>query len=159
MVYIVMGVSGSGKSTIGSLLAQKLGVSFYDADDYHPVQNIKKMNSGVPLTDADRQPWLEKLAEQIRTWNKAEGAVLGCSALKQAYREYLAVDEPDKIRFIYLKGSKSEILDRLKKRRNHYMPHSLLDSQFAALEEPSDAVTVSISATPEQIVSQILMKL
>lgn len=159
MVYIVMGVSGSGKSTIGSLLAEKLSVPFFDADDFHPDQNIKKMNSGIPLTDADRLPWLGELVKQIRTWNKADGAVLACSALKQAYREYLEGDEPDNIRFIYLKGSKSVILDRLKKRHSHYMPPSLLDSQFEALEEPSDALTVLISATPEQIVSQILMKL
>lgn len=159
MVYIVMGVSGSGKSTIGSLLAEKLGVPFFDADDYHPAQNIKKMNNGIPLTDADRQPWLRQLASQIRTWNKEKGAVLACSALKRAYRNCLEGAESDNIRFIYLKGSKSEILGRLQNRRDHYMPPSLLDSQFEALEEPSCALTVSITATPEQIVSQILMKL
>jgi len=159
MVYIVMGVSGSGKSTVGSLLAEKMGLPFFDADNYHPAQNIKKMNTGIPLTDADRQPWLRQLAKHISSWNKAEGAVLACSALKKAYREHLEGGESENIRFIYLKGSKSEILDRLQKRSGHYMPPSLLDSQFEALEEPSDALTVSISDTPDQIASQILMKL
>ena len=159
MVYIVMGVSGSGKSTIGSLLAKKLDLPFYDADDYHPPQNINKMNNGIPLTDEDRQPWLRELAKQIINWNNANGAILACSALKRAYRKTLEGDKSDNIRFIYLKGTKSEILNRLRNRSNHYMPPSLLDSQFKALEEPTDALTVSISASPQQIVSEILMKL
>ncbi|PWN07544.1 gluconokinase [Rhodohalobacter mucosus] len=159
MVYIVMGVSGCGKTTVGTLLAEKLGIPFYDADNYHPAQNVKKMKEGIPLTDSDRQPWLEALAEQIRVWNKDNGAVLACSALKQSYRNILAAENPERVQFIYLKGTRKEILDRLQKRRNHYMPPSLLDSQFSALEEPPEALTVSISAPPDQIVSRILMKL
>ena len=159
MVYVVMGVSGCGKTTVGSLLAGELELPFYDADDFHPAHNVRKMTAGKPLTDADRKPWLNRLSKEIRLWNMEGGAVLACSALKEAYREVLTGNEPDNLCFIYLKGTDIEILDRLQSRRNHYMPTSLLDSQFDALEEPANALEVSISGTPDEIVSEILMKL
>ena len=158
MVYIVMGVSGSGKSTIGRLLARNLNLDFFDADDFHPEDNIRKMTAGTALTDQDRKPWLHLLKEQIEKWNADQGAVLACSALKKSYRDLLMGNKPDNICWIYLKGTKEIILQRMKK-RTHYMPPALLDSQFDTLEEPAEAITVSISEPPEVLVKQILMKL
>ena len=158
MVYIVMGVSGSGKSTIGQMLAIELDLPFYDADDFHPEENIRKMTAGTALTDQDRKPWLHLLKEQIEKWNADQGAVLACSALKKSYRDLLKGNKQDNICWIYLKGTKDIILQRMQM-RTHYMPPSLLDSQFNALEEPGDAITVLISNSPEELVKQILMKL
>ena len=158
MVYIVMGVSGSGKTTIGKMLAKRMDIPFFDADDFHPEENIRKMASGIALTDHDRMPWLNRLAEEVQMWSGKEGAVLACSALKKSYRELLAGNKPDHIRWIYLKGSKEVIRKRMEQ-RSHYMPPALLDSQFETLEEPSDAITISVSNPPDAIVEQILMKL
>lgn len=158
MIYIVMGVSGSGKTTIGKLLATRMDIPFYDADDFHPQENIRKMSSGTALTDHDRRPWLNRLTEEIQKWSEIQGAVLACSALKKSYRDLLEGNKPETIRWIYLKGSKEVILRRMENRR-HYMPPALLDSQFETLEEPSDAITVSVSDPPDVIVEQILMKL
>ncbi len=163
MIYLVMGVSGSGKTLIGSLLAEKLHLSFIDADDLHPRDNIRKMRSGTPLTDRDRMPWLEKIADEMRGAAGRGGAVFACSALKHCYREYLrreAGREPGgEIRVIYLKGDYRRIRERMKQRNGHFFSAELLHSQFAVLEEPVQAITVSVSGTPEQIVRVIIDKL
>lgn len=159
MVYILMGVSGCGKTTVGKKLAGKLNLSFYDADDFHPEKNVKKMESGVPLNDDDRYPWLEILSDNIARWNKSEGAVLACSALKKSYRDHLRKEINSSVTFIYLKGSKELIYDRLKNREEHYMPSSLLDSQFKTLEEPEDAITITVDSDLENIIKEIMEQL
>jgi gluconokinase len=159
MVIVVMGVSGSGKTTVGKLLAQALGAEFAEGDAYHPPENIEKMRRGIPLEDADRWPWLQTLAAQIDRWLAAgTPMVLACSALKQSYRDVLAQGRP-RMRFVHLEGDKALIRDRLDARRGHYMPASLLDSQIAALEPPIDAITVDIAGTPEAIVADIIQHL
>jgi len=160
MVIILMGVSGCGKTTVGLKLAEKLNLPFFDADDFHPDENVKKMESGIPLNDDDRAPWLEELSRQIKKWNKKKGAVLACSALKKKYRELLKANSgPNEVLFVYLKGSKELILNRLKKRSGHYMPPDLLDSQFADLEEPEDALFIPIYNSPEKISDRIIANL
>lgn len=155
---ILMGVSGCGKTSVGKLLAEKLNVAFYDGDDFHPDVNVEKMRSGEPLKDRDRLPWLKTLARQIEKMDREGGGVLACSALKQTYRELLRrADVP--VTFVYLKGDRDLIARRLAEREGHYMPAELLDSQFRALEEPADALTVSINQTPQDIVSEIVRKL
>jgi gluconokinase len=150
-----MGVSGSGKTEIGTRLAEALGGTFVEGDDYHPPANVAKMRSGVPLDDADRQPWLERLSREIGAWLDAgKTVVLACSALKQRYRDILKAGRPG-VRFVHLKGDEALIRKRLDKRRGHYMPASLLESQFAALEEAGDAITVGIDAPPDAIVAEI----
>jgi len=160
MIIIVMGVSGSGKTTVGRLVAERLGWPFYDADDFHPPANVAKMSAGLPLTDEDRAGWLSALADLLRG-RIAEGgpAVLACSALKQNYRRQLNVDS-DQVRFVYLRGDYEMILARMKERPGHYMKADMLASQFAALEEPGDeALTVAITLSLEQIVDQIVRAL
>ncbi|MDZ7717276.1 MAG: gluconokinase [Balneolaceae bacterium] len=160
MIIIVMGVSGCGKSTIGQLLASHLNLPFYDADDFHPEANVEKMRTGIPLTDQDRKPWLENLNASMKKWNRKDGAILACSALKKSYRELLKKDfNENEVVFIFLDGSKKLISERLKKRKGHYMPPDLLTSQFRALEKPEDAIRVSIDRKPEKIVEKILSKL
>jgi gluconokinase len=154
MVIILMGVTGSGKTTVGRLLAAELGWSYYDADDFHPPANVEKMRSGVPLNDADRQPWLETLRDLIRNClERNEAAILGCSALKESYRRFLLLDE--RVELIYLKGDYDLIRQRLLKRRGHYMNPKLLDSQFDVLEEPEEALHIDISSSPQEIVQTI----
>ena len=155
MVWIVMGVSGSGKTTVGKQLAARLKLPFHDADDFHPPSNVEKMSSGQPLNDEDRKPWLLTLANNIQDWNSKKGAVLACSSLKQSYRDLLKSKSSD-VHFIYLKGSKKVIINRMKKREGHYMPPELLDSQFEALEDPAKAVVVPIHQSPKEIVNEIL---
>jgi gluconokinase len=155
MVIVLMGVSGTGKTEVGTRLARALNGEFAEGDDYHPPANVAKMRSGVPLDDADREPWLETLSREIGAWLDAgKTVVLACSALKQSYRDILKAGRPG-VRFVYLKGDEALISSRLEGRHGHYMPASLLDSQLATLEEPKDAVTVGVDATPESIVDKI----
>jgi gluconokinase len=159
MFLIVMGVSGCGKSTIGKSLAEDVGWPFYDGDDFHPAENVTKMSQGIPLTDADRADWLAALARLIRdSLQKGQPGVLACSALKQKYRDELMVD-PVQVKFIYLKGSYELIKARMEARPGHYMKPGMLDSQFATLEEPTDALTVEIEQTPEEILTFIKTRL
>jgi gluconokinase len=134
-IIIVMGVSSSGKSTVGQSIARRLHVSFLDGDGYHPPANVEKMRAGIPLTDEDRWPWLETLAVALHeAADKKQAAVGACSALKRSYREYLAEKAGEPILFVYLQGSREVIAERMAKRQHEYMPQSLLDSQFATLE-------------------------
>lgn len=157
MVIIVTGVSGSGKTTVGTLLSQKTHLPFFDADDFHPSANVKKMTQGIPLDDSDRMPWLENLASHITEWEKGGGAILACSALKEAYRQMLTVDK--NITWIHLKGEKPILEERLQKRENHYMNPGLLDSQLDTWEEPEYGIHVDISRSPEEISKDILTQL
>ncbi len=159
MFIIVFGVSGVGKTTIGQLLASQLNWPFLDADDFHPSENVQKMRQGIPLTEADRQPWLTKLRETIGAYLKAgKSGVLACSALRQSYRDILAVN--DEVKLVYLKGSYELIDARIKARKGHYMNPDLLKSQFATLEEPQGGVTViSITPDPPEIVQNIRQQL
>jgi carbohydrate kinase (thermoresistant glucokinase family) len=156
MFIIFMGVSGSGKTTIGKKTADRLGVPFYEGDEFHPQKNIEKMSQGIPLTDEDREDWLEQLSQLILEKLKiGESGVLSCSALKENYRKRLSID-PDWVRFIYLKGSYALIRSRLQTRADHYMPAQLLASQFEALEEPSGAFMVDIDQTVEAIMDEVV---
>jgi gluconokinase len=161
MIVVLMGVSGSGKTTIGTLLAERLGTVFADADDYHPAANKAKMAAGHPLNDEDRQPWLETLNGVMRGWFSSEtGGVLACSALKQKYRETLASGMPvGTVHFVLLDGSKELISERLAQRQHEYMNPNLLASQFATLEVPEDAYKVVNDKAPEEVVNEILGKI
>jgi gluconokinase len=159
MVIVVMGVSGSGKTTVGRLLAEALHAEFVEGDGYHPPENIEKMRRGIPLEDADRWPWLAILSAEIDRWLAAGSTmVLACSALKQRYRDILAKGRSG-VRFVHLEGDKALIRLRLDRREGHYMPAVLLDSQFAALEPPADSVTVDVAGTPEAIAAEIVQAL
>lgn len=157
MIYILMGVSGAGKTLIGNKLSKRLDIPFYDGDDFHPPANVQKMKSGEPLNDEDRRPWLESLANNMVEWERNGGAILACSALKKSYRKIL--DSKTDTQFIYLKGTPSLIADRLAKRSGHYMPPELLQSQFDTLEEPNDALTISVEPSPDEIVTIIMDRL
>jgi gluconokinase len=158
MVVVLMGVAGSGKTTVGRLLAERTGAAFYDADDFHPPANVEKMRGGVPLTDEDRLPWLEALRTLVTSClERGERAVLACSALKEEYRERLLVDE--RVKLVYLKGDYKLIEQRLKNRNGHFMKPELLDSQFDTLEEPRHALQVEAAAEPEEIVAAIKERL
>lgn len=159
MIVILMGVSGSGKTTVGRRLAEELGWSFYEGDDFHSPASIEKMSRGVPLTDEDRGPWLAALREVVgRAIGKGEDAVLACSALKDSYRETLKGSQ-DGVVFVYLKADARLIAERLEHRAGHYAKRNLLPSQLATLEEPADAVTVDASRMPEEIVAEIRRRL
>jgi len=160
MIVVLMGVSGSGKTTIGTLLAERMGTLFADADDYHPAANKAKMASGQPLNDDDRQPWLETLNKMMRGWfESGKGGVLACSALKEKYRATLASGMPaSAVHFVLLDGSKEMIAERLAARKHEFMNAKLLESQFATLETPKDAVCVVNDKAPEVVVDEILQQ-
>ena len=159
---VVMGVSGSGKSTIGEKLAERIGWRYEDGDRFHPASNVAKMSAGHPLTDEDRWPWLKAIAAEIdRACSAGKHIVIGCSALKRSYRDVLMQGRTD-VRLVYLDGTQSLIADRLSHRKGHFMPPGLLISQFAALEPPTPderPVTVSIDAEVEVIVDRIISQL
>lgn len=158
--YLVMGVSGCGKSTIAKMLADQLGWSFYDADDFHPPANIEKMKSGIPLTDADRLPWLERLSFLLRKEVViGNHPVLACSALRQSYRDILLAGLPG-FQIVYLKGDRELIASRMNSRPGHFMPATLLDSQFTTLEEPSgsNVLEVDLRLSPSEILHLILKR-
>ena len=158
MIIVVMGVTGCGKTTVGEQLAARLGCGFSDADSFHPAANVEKMRAGIPLTDDDRWPWLAALRAAMDRWNAAgESRVVACSALRQVYRDVLSPRRD--VVFVYLKGSHAVIERRLKARQGHYMNPALLDSQFATLEEPQDALVVDVDRSPEAIVAEILPRL
>lgn len=155
MIVIVMGVSGSGKSTIGQMLAESLNWEFSDADAFHSPANIEKMSLGIPLDDSDRTLWLQRLQGAIELWlHSGKNVVLACSALKATYRQLLTVDVQH-VKLVYLKGSFDLIQQRLQERRNHFMGSKLLQSQFEVLEEPFGAIVVDISQQPQIIVEKI----
>jgi gluconokinase len=161
-VLVVMGVSGAGKTTVGELIAARLGWPFVDGDDLQPAANIAKMHGGTPLTDADRAPWLAAIGAWIDARAEAsEPGVVACSALKRAYRDTLRAGRPQ-VRIVYLRGSKAQIAERLAHRTGHFWPAKLLDSQFADLEEPTvdeDAIEVDIAATPEAVADKVIARL
>jgi gluconokinase len=154
MIIVIMGVSGSGKTTVGEALGRALGWPFHDADDFHPPENIAKMAAGTPLRDEDRWPWLDAMAQAMRAVEARGGnAVFACSALKEAYRERLA--PAGDLHFVFLDGDAETIAARLARRQHKYMPASLLASQFAALEPPDDALRVDIRQSVDAQVAQI----
>ncbi|MEM7716275.1 MAG: gluconokinase [Cyanobacteria bacterium P01_A01_bin.68] len=159
MIILVMGVSGSGKTTIGEKLAESLGYKFADADDFHPQENIEKMRNGIALSDKDRLPWLQKMQDVIKQHLlENTNIVITCSALKASYRQMLLIDH-ESVKLVYLKGSFELIHKRLKERLNHFMSEKLLKSQFEILEEPLEAIEVDISQPLEVIVQEILEEL
>jgi gluconokinase len=159
LIIVLMGVSGSGKTTVGALLAGRLGCAFADADDFHSAANIDKMHAGIPLDDADRQPWLAAIAAEIGHWRTAgQCGVITCSALKRQYRDVIVGGRPG-VRLVYLKGDKRLIARRMAARHGHFMPAALLDSQFETLEEPAaeeGALTIGIGKPPIVLVENIV---
>ncbi|MDB6055024.1 MAG: gluconate kinase [Verrucomicrobiales bacterium] len=159
MIAIIMGVSGSGKSTVGKLLGEKLGCSFHDADDFHPPANIEKMRAGIALNDTDRMPWLNAIREfMLSRLKEGKSAVIACSALKNSYREILLKDNSE-VHFFHFKGNFDLIIERLEHRSGHFMNPKLLESQFATLEDPGEECDVSVDRSPEAIVQDILQRL
>ena len=159
IVLILMGPMGSGKTTIGKMLSRRLGWPFYDADDFHTIENIEKMRAGKPLNDEDRHPWISTLRIGIQRWLRlGENSILACSALKKSYREALGVDQTT-VRTVYLKGSYKLLLGRVSRREHPYMNKQLVKSQLEALEEPDEGLILDIRETPERIVSTIVQSL
>ena len=158
-IIFIMGVSGSGKTTIGELLAKKLEVPFFDADDFHPMENVEKMKAGNPLNDEDRAPWLDNLNTLAKQQLKQKGAIITCSALKEKYRIRLENGLSESPKWIFLNGNFEMILARMNQREGHYMPASLLQSQFDALEIPANAFEIDIALKPVDIVENILSRL
>lgn len=158
MIYLIMGVSGAGKTTVGEALSHQVDCPFYDADEFHPPENIEKMSQGIPLTDRDRLPWLVAIKEVIDQHQQSQtDAVITCSALKQSYRNLLQKNTQDLI-WIYLKGSYQQILKRLEKRSGHYMKPRMLLSQFNALEEPQNAIVIDINLSVSEITQTIILE-
>ncbi len=156
MIIIVCGVSGTGKSTIGKLVADSLNLPFYDGDDFHPDCNVKKMTQGSALTDEDRAPWLTLLSNKLALWEKQKGAVLACSSLKEAYRKTLSAKCQCAINWVFLNGTKELLKNRLNSRKGHYFNPALLSSQLETLELPDYGLVLDITLTPQEIVSKIL---
>jgi len=159
VIFVVCGVSGVGKTTIGRLLAEALGIPFHDADDFHPGSNLEKMSSGIPLDDGDRQPWLDTLASKLSAWEKEGGAVLACSALRERYRTILGSRCSERIRWIVLHASEAVLADRLASRKEHFFDRRLLGSQLDALEIPDYGWLIDVQPSPKEIVNEILMRL
>jgi gluconokinase len=158
VIAIIMGATGAGKTTIGTMLAAQLHWQFADADTFHPPANIEKMSRGIPLNDADRVPWLEAMRKAILEWIAAgKNVVLACSALKRAYRDVLRPNPEAKL--IYLKGNYQLFAERIRRRHGHFAGEQILAGQFADLEEPEDAITVDAAQSPEQIVAEIRKRL
>lgn len=158
MIIYVMGVSGSGKSTIGHLLSEQLGIPFADGDDFHPKENVEKMRQGHALDDTDRQGWLEAIQQFALQAQTKQGAIIACSALKEKYRALLSKDI-EKVYWVYLKGSFEQISQRLQRRSDHFMPASLLQSQFDTLEVPNKAIIVDIDQAPGEMIHKILLEI
>ena len=157
MIILLMGVSGSGKTTIGEMLAGEVSFDFLDADDLHPDANVRKMEHGIPLTDEDRKPWLESIRSRIsESLANNTNLIIACSALKAEYRRFLLREG---VRLVYLKGEYSVIRERMERRGNHFMGADMLQSQFDALEEPADALVIDVILSPERIVKTIVQKL
>ena len=154
-VFIVMGVSGTGKTTIGKLLAEALKLPFFDGDDFHPEENILKMSAGQPLNDSDREGWLIALNE-LAIAHQSDGAIIACSALKEKYRQVLSSGIKDNIQFIFLEASFEQIKQRMQQRKDHFMPIELLQSQFDTLELPTEAIQVNVIQSTHAIVNQVL---
>ena len=157
-IFIVMGVSGTGKTTIGKLIAEKLDIPFFDGDDFHPKENIEKMASGEPLNDQDRQGWLAEL-NRLAIQHRKNGLVIACSALKEKYRTLLRNSIEENTEFIFLDASFEQIKKRMEKRKGHFMPPALLQSQFDTLEPPRKAIQVDVSQEPKKILEQILAQI
>jgi gluconokinase len=158
VIVIIMGTTGAGKTTIGIMLATQLSWQFADADTFHPPANIEKMSHGIPLTDADRAPWLAAMRKAILEWIAAgKNVVLACSALKRAYRDELSPSPEVKI--VYLKGDYALFAERIRHRHGHFAGEQILAGQFADLEEPTDAITIDAAQSPEQIVAEIRKRL
>jgi len=156
MILIIMGVTGAGKTTVGKLLARKLGWKFYDADEFHPKENIEKMVKGISLTDEDRLPWLRSIRDFIK--GQKGPAVIACSALKKSYRDILEEGSGD-IKFVYLKGSAGLIRERLEERKGHFAGAQILEGQLGALEEPENVLTEDIAKGAQSIVEDIIREL
>lgn len=159
LAIIIIGVSGSGKTTVGEMLAAKTGYEFYDADNFHPQKNIDKMKAGHPLTDEDRWPWLDNMHDFITEKLKSNNVILACSGLKEIYRKRLSKGIEQQCKWVFLKGDYNTIVERMKRRKEHYMPASLLQSQFNDLQIPQDAIEADIKLPPGMIVNYIISKL
>jgi gluconokinase len=160
MVLVLMGVSGTGKTTVGKVLAAMLGWDFIEGDEYHPIVNVEKMRAGIPLTDDDRRPWLRSLRQRIEeACKQGENIVLACSALKREYRQYLERHDLECVYYVFLHGSGELISRRLAERKGHFMNPNLLQSQFEALEVPEGTLQVDIAPSPEEIAAEIRRKL
>jgi gluconokinase len=158
MVILVMGTTGAGKTTVGKLVSARLGWAFLDADNFHPEANIQKMKAGIPLTDADRYPWLEKIrTELVRLGQEGKQVVLACSALKQSYRDYLSAGLDFKI--VYLRGTYEEMRRHIAGRHGHFAGESILAGQFADLEEPGDALVLDVVRSPRNLADDIIRRL
>ncbi|TFZ64686.1 gluconokinase [Hymenobacter sp. UV11] len=154
-----MGVSGSGKTTIGELLSKQTGIPFFDGDDFHPQANVDKMAHGTPLTDADRAGWLADLAQHIGQWEQDKGTILACSALKETYRTTLQAGAQQPLHWVFLTGDRDLLLHRMESRQGSYMKANMLDSQLATLEMPTYGLHLNVADSPQQLVGEIIAQL